>query len=79
VSTPEPSRADALLDAIGLIEACLRKDEAALTVLLDAGDNRTQASMLAEICAHVLAACYPDPLAMLARMRPVLLAADSSG
>ena len=71
--------ADAPLDAIGLVECCLRKDEAAVAVLLDSGDNRAQAAMLAEITAHVLAARYPDPLALLARMRPVLLAADRSG
>ena len=71
--------ADALLDALALLESSLRGDEAALAVLLDSGDNRRQAAMLAEITAHVLAARYPDPLALLARMRPVLLAADGSG
>jgi hypothetical protein len=71
--------ADALLDALALCEAVLRKDEAAVTVLLDSGDNRRQAAVLAEICAHVLLARYPDPLALLARMRPVLLAADGGG
>ncbi len=35
--------------------------------------------MLAEVCAHVLAASYPDPPVVLARMRPMLLAADSRG
>jgi hypothetical protein len=70
---------DALLDAIGLVECCLRKDEAALAVLLDSGDNRRQAALLAEICSRVLASRYPDPLALLAQMRPVLLAADRSG
>jgi hypothetical protein len=71
--------ADALLDALALCEAVLRNDEAAVTVLLDSGDNRRQAAVLAEICAHVLLARYPDPLALLARMRPVLLAADGGG
>jgi hypothetical protein len=71
--------ADALLDALAMLEATLRKDEAALAVLLDAGDNRKQASMLAEITAHVLLARYPDPLALLARMRPALLDADGGG
>lgn len=79
MATPASSHADAVLDAIGLVEACLRRDEAAASLLLDSGDNRAQAAMLAEICGHVLAARYPDPLALLARMRPVLLAADRSG
>jgi len=61
------------------LEAVLRGDDAALELLLDSGDNRRQAVLLAEITAHVLLARYPDPLALLARMRPVLLAADSSG
>lgn len=70
--------ADTALDAIGLIEAALRRDDEAGRVLLDAGDNRTQASLLAELCAHVLAARYPQPLAVLAQMRPILLP-DGSG
>ena len=71
--------ADALLDALALPEATLRKDEAALAVLLDSGDHRRQATMLAEITAHVLLARYPDPLALLARMRPALLDAQHGG
>jgi hypothetical protein len=62
-----------------MLEATLRKDEAALAVLLGSGDNRRQAAMLAEITAHVLLARYPDPLALLARMRPVLIDADGGG
>jgi hypothetical protein len=77
--TEPGGNADALLDAIGLLEAALRHDEAASTVLLDGGDNRRQASLLAEITAHIMTAAYPDPLRLLARMRPVLLAADRSG
>lgn len=79
-SVTEPGgKADALLDALALLEAALRHDEAAITVLLDAGDNRRQASLLAEIGAHMLNAVYPDPLRLLARMRPVLLAAEDGG
>jgi len=70
--------ADSLLDALAMLEATLRKDEAALAVLLDSGDNRRQAVLLAEITAHVLLARYPDPLALLARMRPALLDAGDS-
>ena len=70
---------DHLLDVLALCEAVLRKDESAVTLLLDAGDNRRQASLLAELLAHTLAARYADPLGLLARMRPVLLAADGSG
>jgi hypothetical protein len=74
VSAPEPCSADSLLDSLALVEAVLRKDETAVTVLLDSGDNRVQAAMMAELLAYVLAASYPDPLGMLGRMRPVLLA-----
>jgi hypothetical protein len=71
--------ADALLDALALCEAMLRHDEPAATLLLDSGDNRKQAMLLAEICSHVLLARYPDPIALLARIRPALLAADGGG
>jgi len=70
--------ADALLDSLALLEAVLRGDDAALELLLGSGDNRRQAAVLAEITAHVLLARYPDPLGLLQRMRPALLA-DSSG
>jgi hypothetical protein len=79
MTPPDSSSPDAPLDSLALCEAVLRKDETALAVLLDSGDNRRQAAMLAEICAQVLAARYPGPLALLARMRPVLMAADGGG
>jgi hypothetical protein len=74
MSTPGSS-ADALPDALALTEARLRGDAAALTCLLDAGDNRAQASMLAGFCARFLTAYCRDPLAGLAALRPVLMGA----
>jgi hypothetical protein len=68
--------ADTLLDALALTEAQLRGDDAALTCLLDTGDNRAQASMLAELCARFLTAYCDEPLPGLAALRPVLMGVD---
>ena len=63
--------ADAVLDALALIEARLRDDGQALTHLLDAGDNRAQASMTADIAAHLMRVLAPaDPLGMFAHDPP---------
>jgi hypothetical protein len=70
------SRTDTLLDALALAEAQLRGDDAALTLLLDTGDNRAQASMLADLLAHFLTAYAGEPLAGLAALRPVLMGVD---
>jgi hypothetical protein len=70
------SYADALLDALALTEARLRNDDAALTCLLDSGDNRAQASMLADLLARFLTAYCDEPLPGIAALRPVLMGVD---
>ncbi len=44
---PADPDTDAVLDVVALIEARLRHDEAAFAYLLDHGDNRRQAYLLA--------------------------------
>jgi hypothetical protein len=73
MAAPAPSHQNSVLDAIGLVEARLRRDGPALACLLDAGDNRAQASMCADMLARFLTAWCPDPLAALAELRPVLM------
>ena len=61
---------DALLDGLALVEACLRGDGPALSLLLDTGDNRAQASLLADLLAKTITALHPeDPLAAAAYLR----------
>jgi hypothetical protein len=71
-----PSRQrDAVLDAVALTEACLREDQAALDCLLDAGDTRAQAVVLAGLLARWMRAEFgTEALEALARVRPALLA-----
>ena len=47
---------NATLDAVALVKAQLDGDSAAEAFLLDSGDNRAQASMLAAIAAVLTAA-----------------------
>jgi hypothetical protein len=67
---------DALLDVLAAIEARLRGDDAAFSHLLDAGSNRDQAAMACDVAAHLMRVLADDPLALLARLRPVLMAAE---
>lgn len=69
---PADPDTDAVLDVVALVEARLRRDEPAFTFLLDQGDNRGQAYLLAGICAHLIARSPDLELAsLLAEIRAV--------
>jgi hypothetical protein len=74
---PPACSRDATLDALAMTEAVLRQDWPALTAILDAGDNRAQASMAASMFAVYLAHALggaAGALTHLAGVRPDLLA-----
>ena len=55
---PADPDTDAVLDVVALVEARLRGDDAAYAYLLDHGDNRRHAYLLAGICAHLVATSH---------------------
>lgn len=73
-----PADTDAVLDAVALIEARRRGDDAAAAFLLDHADMRTVCSVLAGLLAAYLGDDDPESvraiLAELARLCPALVA-----
>jgi hypothetical protein len=73
-------RDDAVLDAVALIEAVLKADREALDCLLDLGDTRAQAVVLAGLLARWMRAEFGgEALEALAHVRPALLAGSDGG
>jgi hypothetical protein len=66
----------AVLTALALVEARLARRDADFTYLLDHADTREAASMLADFCALLASVVTDDPPALIARLRPVLMAAE---
>jgi hypothetical protein len=67
---------DHVLDALALVECRLNGDSEGFSHLLDTGDNRSQAHVLAAMFALYLRAVTADPLEAIAELRPVLMDQD---